>query len=255
MGRPEAAAAALLLPLVACATPSEPDPLERSNRAVFAFNEGVDRYVLEPVATGWDVVVPEWVQDRLSDFFDHLDMPRVLLNDLLQLKGEAAAYDVVRVITNTVFGFGGFYDVASREGVPENDEDFGQTLGYWGTPAGAYLVVPFLGPSTVRDLPASAVDAYSGVPYGWFVPLVTTVVTGVVSTTVEVVNLRARYLEEVRQDRREAFDYYVFIRSAYLQNRSKKVSDATDLEEQESEEDLYYFDDESGGADELDQGR
>ena len=123
--------ALVLMPLAGCATGGGPDwegpdPFESANRGVFAFNEGLDRYLLDPVATAWAFVLPDFALTGLANFFDHLNMPIVLANDLLQGKPVAAVEDVARIAHNTVFGFAGFYDFATRVGIPENDEDFGQ---------------------------------------------------------------------------------------------------------------------------------
>ncbi len=215
-----------------------PDPWEPMNRKVFWFNEKADNYVIEPVAKGYDFVVPHLAQQGLRNFFANLRMPIVFLNDLLQLKPRAAAWDLVRFVTNTTFGIAGFIDVASRENVPKNDEDFGQTLGHWGVPAGPYLVLPLLGPSTPRSTVGLVADAASTV-YSWFVPIwVSATVTGT-----DLLNTRAWYLEEIEQSRAEAFDYYVFVRNAYLQNLRKRVGEDV-VEEAETEDDLYYFDEE-----------
>jgi len=262
LGRALARVAAALALVLAAASGTGcahgPDPWEPFNRKVFAFNETADRYAVEPVARGWDFVVPGFLQTGLRNFFDHLELPVVLANDLLQLKPKAAAHDLLRLVTNTVFGLGGFIDVASREEVPKNDEDFGQTLGVWGVPRGPYLVLPLMGPSTPRQAAGMAVDS-AGSVYSYFVP----VYVSVAANGVNLVNLRAIYLEEVDQARREAFDYYVFVRNAYLQNLRARTLDgsagaggagggeggesgvepsreATD----EDAEDLYYFDEE-----------
>jgi hypothetical protein len=135
--------------LPACAT-TGPDPLESWNRQVFKFNEGFDKYLLEPAATGWDWVLPEVAQTGVRNFFDNLGMPVTLVNDILQLKPLPALQDLSRIMINTTAGIGGFIDVATMVEIPENDEDFGQTLGRYGVPPGAYLVIPLLGSSTVR---------------------------------------------------------------------------------------------------------
>lgn len=230
--------AALLLAPVAlggCAT-SGPDPWEGPNRAIFSFNEGVDRWVLEPVAVGWDFVLPDRAQEGIGNFFANLRMPVVFLNDLLQAKPIAAAQDVGRFAVNTTVGVVGFVDVASRLGIPENDEDFGQTLGRYGMPPGPYMVLPLLGPSTVRDTAGYAVDVVSQ-PEWW---LVESWIRGT-ATAVEVVNTRSRLIEEIRESRRTAFDYYAFVRNAYLSNRERKVRDGQ-LAPEESDDDLYQLD-------------
>jgi phospholipid-binding lipoprotein MlaA len=227
---------ALLALLPGCAT-SGPDPLESWNRPIFAFNEGFDKYVFAPTATGWDVVVPEVAQTGVRNFFDNLRMPVTLLNDILQLKPVAALEDVARILVNTTAGIGGLLDVATMIEIPENDEDFGQTLARYGVPPGAYLVIPVLGPSTIRDACGIPVDAYT-TPHVHFVPLWVSMTARVVN----MVNLRAYYLEEVRDNRGAAFDYYVFVRNAYLQNRQRKVDDTTE-QPPELQDDLYEFED------------
>jgi phospholipid-binding lipoprotein MlaA len=238
-GRGESALLVLALLLGAgCAGSGGPDPWQGANRRIFAFNEGVDRFVLEPVATGWDFVLPELAQRGIRNFFGNLDMPVVFLNDLLQAKPVAAGQDLARFLVNSTLGLAGFVDVASRLRIPENDEDFGQTLGSWGTPSGPYVVLPLLGPSTVRDALSRPIDGLTA-PWWYFVPLFVTVsVTGV-----EIVNLRAFYLEEIRESRELAFDYYVFVRDAYLQNRERRVRDARPRGDEERD-DLYFPDDE-----------
>jgi len=223
--------------LAGCAT-TGPDPLERVNRPIFAFNEGVDKYVLEPVATGWDVVAPELVQTGVRNFFDNLRMPITLVNDILQLKPIAAMEDLSRIVINTTAGVGGILDVASMITIPENSEDFGQTLGRYGIPPGPYLVIPLLGPSTVRDVFRYPADA-AVTPYTYFVPSWASLTLRVVETF----NLRAYYLEEVLANRIEAIDYYVFMRNAYLQLREHRVKDAAE-QPPELQDDLYEIEDE-----------
>lgn len=226
--RPALAALAVLF---GCA--SSPDPWEGMNRGTFWFNERVDRAVLEPVATGWDWLLPERVQKSVSNFFDNLFLPIVFVNDLLQAKPVAAGQDLGRFVVNTTAGVAGFFDVASRIGIPENDEDFGQTFGRWGCPPGPYLVLPFLGPSSVRDGVGYALDRAPN----YFVPLVVSAGLLVVDT----VNTRASLLEEIRQDREESLDFYLFVRNAWLENRAHRVRDEAPAER---DEDLYYIEEE-----------
>lgn len=233
---PGALFVALLVTLPGCAT-NGPDPIEGWNRGVFKFNEGVDKYVLEPTAKGWDFVVPELAQTGVRNFFDNLGMPVTLVNDILQLKPLAALQDLGRIVVNTTAGIGGILDVASMIHIPENDEDFGQTLGRYGVPSGAYLVIPLLGPSTVRDVFGIPVDA-AATPHHYFVTRWVSMAAGAVRT----VNLRAYYLEEVSENRQAAFDYYVFVRNAYLQNRQRKVDDAVE-QPPELQDDLYDIED------------
>jgi phospholipid-binding lipoprotein MlaA len=239
-----------------CATPERPDPLEPMNRGIFAFNETLDQYAIEPVAKGWDFIVPSVVQNSIQDFFDNLNMPIVFANDVLQAKPGAAGWDLVRFLFNSTFGIAGFIDVATIVEIPENDEDFGQTLGYWGVPTGPYLVIPILGPSTLRDGTGLIVDTAAS-SYAYFTPFWYGVAglngwetfgASVGVKAFELMNLRAIYLEEIAGSREDAFDYYVFLRNAYLQNRQARVLDQP--EASADGEDLYYFDDAAGEDDE-----
>ncbi|MFN8546172.1 MAG: VacJ family lipoprotein [Candidatus Binatia bacterium] len=211
----------------------EHDPIEPVNRGIFRFNDAVDTWVLEPVATGWHWVMPDPVEKAVSRFFDNLRFPIVLVNDVLQGKVVAGASDVGRFAVNTTAGVAGFFDPATHLGLDRHDEDFGQTLGAWGLPPGPYLVLPFLGPSTIRDTGGLAVDAATYVPV-WFVEWYVT--TG--SRLVEAVNTRAHYLDEVRKNKEAALDYYEFVRDAYLQHRRALVNDSEDVPAEE-QQDIY----------------
>lgn len=201
----------------ACAS-THPDPFERENRATFAFNELLDRSVARPVARGWDFVTPRAVQTRIENFYANLDMPMVLANDLLALRPRAAAQDLARLVSNTLLGVAGLFDVASQLGIPKNDADFGLTLGRWGVSPGAYLVVPFLGPFSVRDGVGAGADGFAH-PHVYFVP----VWVSFALYALRVTNARALYDEEIEDARAAAFDYYLFVRDAYLQNRKYRV--------------------------------
>jgi phospholipid-binding lipoprotein MlaA len=247
-----------VLTATGCATPQRPDPLEKMNRGIFGFNEGLDRYALEPVAKAWNFVIPGPVQNGIRNFYHNLEMPVVIANELLQAKPVRVVEDVARLFFNTTLGIGGFFDVATRVGIPDNDEDFGQTLGYWGVPPGPYLVVPILGPYTLRDgfgeIADATASAYAYMNFFWFdvVGLNTYETTGasIGSYGLRMVNLRAIYLEEIASSRKDAFDYYTFVRNAYLSNRQARVLDSTDTAAA-VEEDLYEIDEDDGaGVDE-----
>jgi len=240
-----------------CATTGEgidwsgPDPLERANRGVFAFNERLDRWLLEPASKAWDFVLPDVAQTSLADFFGHLNMPIVLANDVLQGKPIAAVEDLARITHNTVFGFGGFYDIATHLGIPENEEDFGQTLGYYGVPPGPYLMVPILGPYSLRDGIGEIIDTTAtGYLYSpiWQSAETLNFSTGelwgvsIGQKGLELLNLRTIFDEELEESRKDAFDYYIFVRNAYLQNRAAKVADQTGAPAID-EDDLYFFED------------
>ncbi len=240
-----------------CSTSGGPDPWEKVNRGTFAFNETADRWVVEPVAKGWDFVLPEFAQTGIANFFENLRAPVFIANNLLQGEIEHGYLEIWRFVLNSTVGIAGFVDVASKVDWPHHPEDFGLTLGHWGAPQGPYLVLPILGASTVRDTVGLGVDSMGSV-YSYFVPIY----VPVAARATELLNKRAIYLEEIAQSREEAFDFYVFVRNAYLQNREHRLlgtePEAAAEEASESEEDLYYFDDEAddeaddegaGGAD------
>jgi phospholipid-binding lipoprotein MlaA len=232
-----AAAAAGLLWTTACSTAQGPDPGRGWNEPVFGLNDSLDVYVLGPVARGWDWLAPGFVLTGVDNFFRNLDMPRTFVNDVLQAKPLPAAQDVGRFLVNSSVGVAGFVDVASWLGIPENREDLGQTLGYWGMPSGAYMVVPILPfRCTVRDWVAYPVDAALDPAFvaGFFFQYVYG--TGLA----DVVNRRAINDETIEENRREAIDWYVFVRDACLQDREGAVKDGAEPTSEE-EEDLYDF--------------
>ena len=196
------------------------DPWENWNRKVFAFNEGLDAYVLKPVATAYANVVPQPVRRGVDNFFANAADAWSAVNNVLQGKGQAAFEDVVRVTTNSFFGIGGIFDVASEIGIPRHKEDFGQTLGRWGFGAGAYVVWPLFGPSTVRDSIALPLDRAASPAL-----LIDDGRTQFSLTVLQVINTRANLLgaSQVLDD--IALDKYSFLRDAYLQRRRSLVYD------------------------------
>ena len=214
------------------------DPWEGFNRKIFWFNEKVDIWVLRPVAVGWDFVLPEIVQTGIRNIFANVRFPVIFVNDLLQAKPLQAGEDLGRFLVNTTVGVGGIWDPARRIGLPGNNEDFGQTLGYWGVPTGPYLVLPLLGPSNPRDTVGLTVDSFTtAYPYyvAWYV---TTAITAA-----RVINTRARYIEEIDENRATALDFYALQRNAYTAFRENLVNDFQPSTEPETD-DLYYFEDE-----------
>jgi phospholipid-binding lipoprotein MlaA len=213
------------------------DPWEGGNRKVFGFNEALDIHAIEPVAKGWDKVVPNQVQESLSNFYSNLRYPVVFFNDLFQAKPAAAALETGRFLVNTTLGFGGFFDPATTWGLTRREEDFGLTLGHWGVDTGRYLVLPLLGPSTVRDLSGEIVDIPLGVVSlvaGWYITLP--------ARAVQVINTRAAYIDIVDENRRAAFDYYSFIRDAYLHHRESELTEGGAPGRSGNDEQLYYPD-------------
>lgn len=231
---------ALVIALIAALAPGaraddvdRNDPIEPINRGVFWFNDRVDVWLLEPAARGWDWLVPDRAQLAVEDFFANLRFPVVALNDLLQGKFRAAGVDVARFVINTTVGGLGLADAAAHFGLERHDEDFGQTLGWWGVPAGPYLVLPIAGPSGLRDGPAMLVDAYTAV-YPMYLPLVATSS----AWGLRAINGRSRVLDQVSEIKEASVDYYVAVRNGYVQRRKVQVNDGTDMSPEE-QEDLY----------------
>jgi phospholipid-binding lipoprotein MlaA len=217
------------------------DPWESMNRGIFAFNDGLDRWLLEPIAIGWDFVVPHPVQRGIANVFANLATPRRVANDLFQWKPRKAGADLARFAINTAFGFVGVFDPATAKGIAPGEEDFGQTLGVWGLGPGPFLVLPFFGPSSPRDAVGLAVDSAVLSPEFYFIPWYVSYPT----TGTRVINARALALESVRAEREAAFDFYAAVRSAYVQYRSNQVRDRVQgPEDQEQDEQLYQLEDE-----------
>lgn len=218
-----------------CASPIRDDPWQPVNRPVFSFNEGLDQYVLEPVAEYWHRL-PDAVETGIGNAFENLSTPWTAANNLLQIKPLRTVQDLARFAVNSTTGVAGLFDVASRVGLPAHKEDFGQTLGVWTVPTGPYWVLPFWGPASPRHAVGRMVDTL-GNPFfylrpGWI---------GVTAGGVELINTRAQYLEIVRDFREGAVDYYVFVRDAYMQTRRSDVRDEV-APAAEDTEDLYYPD-------------
>ncbi len=209
----------LILPFSATAEQDgENDPLEGFNRAVFAFNETADRYVLRPVASGYRYVTPDPLEDGVGRAFDNAGEVVNVANSLLQGKLGKAANHTGRFLINSTFGLLGFIDVAKDLGMEKGDgEDFGQTLGAWGVGAGPYVVLPFLGPSTLRDAPARFVDSY-----GDTVRYVDHVPTRNSLYGLRFVSQRAQLMEA---EKLISGDKYLFTRDVYLQRRRYLVND------------------------------
>lgn len=200
--------------------PPEGDPFESYNRAMYKFNDAVDRAVLRPVARAYKNNVPQPAQTGIGNFFSNLDDIWVLVNDLLQLKFKQAASDFSRVVWNSTVGLFGLIDVATPMGMPKHNEDFGQTLGSWGVGEGPYVVLPFLGPSTLRDTGGLVVD--------WeYEPLQEIDDDEAYWTAVvlRAIDTRARLLGASRVMDEAALDPYAFMRDAYLQRRRNLVYD------------------------------
>jgi phospholipid-binding lipoprotein MlaA len=228
-----AALVSLAAPVAQAGSYGDDDPWMGFNRAMFRFNDVLDEYAFEPVARGWNFVVPRRVQTSLSNLFGNLTSPRIIVNDLLQGKLHDAASDTARFMVNSTFGLMGLFDVASAWKLDRHDEDFGQTLGVWGVPPGPYVVLPLFGPSNPRDATGLAVDSSSSV-YWYFIDLQ----YNVAARAVDIVNGRAAVLKQVRDVKEASVDYYAAVRNGYMQRRQAQVEDRSELSESQ-QEDLY----------------
>jgi ABC-type transporter lipoprotein component MlaA len=199
---------------------AEYDPWEPFNRKMFAFNQQLDRYVLKPVAKVWNFVVPDLAQQSLANAFDNITMPRRFINSLLQLKPEGAGRELARFFLNISMGVGGFFDVATELGVSPSDEDFGQTLGYYGVGPGPFLVLPFLPPLTVRDGFGFAADTAMH-PLSYVAPFEAS--AGMRGG--QMVNDRSLNLETFEEFEQATFDLYSAVRNAYLQRRQRMIQE------------------------------
>lgn len=200
-----------------------PDPWEKINRKIFAFNDAIDKAFLKPTAKGITRVMPEPVNKGVYNFFDNLADVNTGINNLLQGKFKHAMSDTGRVLVNTTMGFAGIFDIASKMNLEKHNEDFGQTLGKWGIGSGPYLVVPVLGPSSVRDRIGYAFDSVMN-PVNYVKDdevRLALVVAGVLET-------RATLLDATDILDQAALDSYAFQRDAYLQKREFDVNDGED---------------------------
>lgn len=197
------------------------DPLERYNRAMFNFNEGVDKAIIKPVASGYKAVMPDVARTGVTNFFSNLGDIWIGINNILQGKVGAGVRDFGRFAINTTAGILGLFDVASSAGLDKHNEDFGQTLGRWGMGSGAYVVLPILGPSSVRDAFSLLAVDWHGDPL-WYVG---NVPTRNELYAVRVVDQRANLLDAVQLAEDAALDHYSYVRSAYLQRRRSLIYD------------------------------
>jgi phospholipid-binding lipoprotein MlaA len=219
--------------MVGCASipagvePSPHDPWEPFNRSVFEFNEGLDAYLLKPVVAGYRFVLPEFVRDGIYNFFSNYSDIYTALQNLLQGKPDYAFSDLMRVVVNTTFGLGGLIDMATPGGLPKHKEDWGQTFGVWGIPSGPYVVLPFFGPSNVRDTFGTAADLESD----YLFRLLPDVALRNSLTGLRVVNARNTYYEAGDLLDGAAIDKYSFVRDAYIQRRQYQINEGREDEE------------------------
>ena len=208
-------------------SPDERDPLESFNRSMYQFNDAFDRSIARPVAETYHEYMPGFVQNGVTNFFSNLDDVLVVANDVLQLKLVQAVQDFARLIVNSVVGLLGFFDVDTHFGLPKHHEDFGQTLATWGVGNGPYIVLPFLGPSTLRDTVGIGAD--------WQIDPVMQVDDtasrwGLIA--LRGLDKRVSLLEATKAMERSGIDPYVFMRDAYYQYRLNQIYDGNPPREQ-----------------------
>lgn len=208
------------------------DPLEKMNRAITKFNLAGDRAILAPIARGYTKVLPKPVRNGINNFLANLREPYNVLNNLLQGQLHLAGQDTGRFLINTTLGFFGLNDVASYMGMPRRREDFGQTLAVWGVPAGPHVVLPFLGPSNLRDTAGLIPDfTYSNAANVDTYPAdLTKTVTGIVDARSQVLGLEE--ILDVQSDK------YLFLREGYRQRRALAISNGRSSDDESTEEEL-----------------
>ena len=212
------------------------DPFEDINRVVFNISDSLDEAILRPTAEIYSEYTPLFVKDSVTNFFSNIAEIDTVINQLLQGKPKLAAQDSLRFLINTTIGVGGIFDVASRMGFERHDEDFGQTLGYWGVSSGAYVFIPFVGPSTVRDV--------FGIPLSWYVSgsfAIEDDKTKIVFSSLDVIETRERILAA---ENLIIGDKYEFVKDVYLQSREHSVQDGEVEDEflSEFEDELFDLD-------------
>lgn len=205
------------------------DPLEPFNRSMFQFNEDVDRAVVKPVALAYQEAVPALAREGVSNFFANLGDVWSLVNNILQFKLQNAGETMIRLGVNTLFGVGGLFDIATALNIDRHSEDFGQTLGHYGLPTGPYLVLPLLGPSTIRDTAALSIDNAGNVISG-----VNDVTTRNAIYVLKAVQTRTSLLRAGTVLDEASLDKYSFTRDAHLQRRRSEIFDGDLPEDRQS---------------------
>lgn len=216
--------------LQGCATVSgandaQNDPIEPLNRSVFAFNQALDRAVIKPAAKTYRSAVPEYVRDRVRAVVDNLQEPLVFANDVLQGRGDAAVLSGRRFLINSTLGLAGLFDRAIEFGLMRQSGDFGQTLYAWGVQDGPYLVLPFFGPSNLRDAVGLGVDLYAS-PIGRIGSRETRREVGLAIGAVDGIDLRSRNIESLEVLEASSLDFYAYLRSVSRQYRQATLRQA-----------------------------
>lgn len=215
---------ALVTIVTGCATQTNKDPLEGVNRGVYKFNDVTDKVIFKPIATGYKAITPTPVRKGVNNFFNNLGSITTVLNDLLQLKFAHAFTDAGRFVINSTFGLAGLIDVAGMDNIAQHKEDFGQTLGYWGAGNGAYLVLPILGPSSVRDTTGLVFDTFTTDPIT-YVHRGGNVATSNWLRTAQFIDKRTELLDAKDLVDDASLDPYAFARDAYMQRRDSLIAD------------------------------
>ena len=221
----------LAVMITGCASQANKDPLESINRGVYKFNDVTDKAVFKPVATAYKTVTPSPIRTGVNNFFSNLGSVTNILNNLLQFKFANAFSETGRFVINSTFGLAGFIDVAGMDKVPVHKEDFGQTLGYWGVGSGAYLVLPFIGPSSVRDTTGLIVDTTTSDPITYTHNIGEIRLHNQLRTA-QFIDKRTELLDAKDLVDDASLDPYAFMRDAYLQRRASLIQDGlvpTDL--------------------------
>jgi phospholipid-binding lipoprotein MlaA len=199
---------------------STADPIQPFNRAIYNFNDGVDKILIRPLAVGYRKFIPARLRSGVNNFFNNLRAPTTLINDVLQGKPSRAKETVDRFLINSTLGVLGLVDVASKLGFPDHEEDYGQTLAVWGVPSGPYIVLPLLGPSTIRDAVGKVPEFAIADPL-WDPDDISVTVA---RFAVRAVDIRSRLLDIDRILKMQV-DPYLFMRELYFQNRIAQISD------------------------------
>ncbi|MDA0237033.1 MAG: VacJ family lipoprotein [Proteobacteria bacterium] len=206
-----------------CATgPHSHDPLEPMNRKIYGFNESLDQAIIKPAAQAYASFVPSLVRTGVHNFFTNLGVLNTMVNNVLQLKIHNVPVDIARFTTNLILGVGGLFDAATRIGIPYHNEDFGQTLGYWGVGSGPYLVLPLLGASTLRDGLGKPVDYFLDPGSHIDNESIRMKVRGM-----NIIDIRAHLLPIDNALNESAIDKYSFIRDTWLQRREYQIREGS----------------------------
>ncbi len=229
----------LAMLFTACASQANKDPLESINRGIYKFNDVADKAVIKPVAKGYKAVAPTPVRVGFNNFFNNLRTITSVFNNLLQFKFANAFSEAGRFVINSTFGLAGFIDVAGMDKIPVHKEDFGQTLGYWGVGNGAYLVLPFIGPSTVRDTTGLVVDTVSTDPITYTHNIGEIRLHNQLRAA-QFLDKRTELLDATDLVDEASLDPYAFMRDSYLQHRENAIKDGAankDADQDEFKED------------------